>query len=136
LALDIAFSFYIFEKRTKNLSIPIIVYILFFVDNSLFVSQKKSYEKSNVILFYSYSIILFFFSQFGLMIEHNKSEIFYFSKLTKNTNLPLLDFRFAEDAILRPKYKKTTNSIKNIYVQTPLINSALRLSQTNTGSKL
>lgn len=31
---------------------------LSFMDNGLFISQEKSYEKSNVNLFYSYNIIL------------------------------------------------------------------------------
>jgi len=56
LALYITFLFHIFKKRTKNLSIPILVSILSFVNNGLFVSQEKSYEKSNVVFYYSYSI--------------------------------------------------------------------------------
>jgi len=56
-AFYIATIFHIFEKRAKNLSIPIPVLFLSFVNDSLFVSQKKSYEKSNTNLFYSYNII-------------------------------------------------------------------------------
>ena len=41
-ALYIASIFHIFEKRTKNLSIPIPISILYFVDDGLSVSQKKS----------------------------------------------------------------------------------------------
>jgi len=37
-------------------SIPIPVSILSFVDNGLFVSQEKSYKKSDATLFYSYNI--------------------------------------------------------------------------------
>ena len=90
-AFYIALIFYIFEKRSKNLLPSISVSILLFIDNGLFVSQEKSYKKSNANLFYSYRIILSLFKQFGLVIEHNKSGVFYFSKLTKNINLPLLD---------------------------------------------
>ena len=36
-ALYIAFIFYILEKRTKNLSIPIPFFFLLFIDNSLFI---------------------------------------------------------------------------------------------------
>ena len=49
------------------------------------------------------SIIPSFFNQFGLVIEHDKSEVFYFSRLTKNVNLPLLDLRLAEGALLKLK---------------------------------
>jgi len=57
-ALYIASIFHIFEKRTKNLLSPIQVLTLSFMDDGLFISQEKSYEKSNVNLFYSYNIIL------------------------------------------------------------------------------
>ena len=90
-ALYITPIFHIFEKRTKNLSIPILVLFLLFVNNDLFVSQEKNYEKSNTNLFCSYSIISSLFNQFYLAIEHDKSDVFHFSRLTKNDNPPLLD---------------------------------------------
>ena len=104
LALYIAFLFYILKKRTKNLSIPILVSILYFVDNSLLISQEKIYKKSNAILYCNYSILLSFFNQFDLAIEHNKLEVFYFSKSIKNTEPPLLDLKLVDDTILKPKY--------------------------------
>ena len=91
LALYIAFLFYIFKKWTKNLSIPILVSILSFVNNGLFVSQEKSYEKSNAVFYYSYSIISSLFNQFGLAI---KSEVFYFSRSKNIIDLSPLDLRF------------------------------------------
>lgn len=48
-------------------------------------------------------IISFFFNQFGLVIEYDKSEIFHFSRSTKNINLPLLDLRLIEGVLLRLK---------------------------------
>ena len=77
-AFYIATIFHIFEKRAKNFSIPIPVLFLSFVDDSLFVSQKKSYEKSNTNLFCSYNIISSLFNQFSLVIKHDKSEVFLF----------------------------------------------------------
>ena len=53
-ALYVAPIFHIFEKRSKNL-LPLIS--VSFVDNGLFVSQEKSYKKSNANLFCSYNII-------------------------------------------------------------------------------
>jgi len=69
------------------------IYVLFlsFVDNGIFISQEKTYEKSNTLLFYSYNIITSLFDQFGLIIEHGKSKVLYFSRLTKGFNPPSLD---------------------------------------------
>ena len=92
-SLYVTSIFHIFEKRSKNLLPSISVSILSFVDNELFISQKKSYEKFNMNLFYSYSIISSWFKHFGLVIEHDKSEVFHFSRLTKNNNPPLLDLQ-------------------------------------------
>jgi len=72
--------FYIFKKRNSSLLSPIFISTLFFVDDGLFISQEKSYKKSNTNLFYNYSIISSLFKQFYLTVEHNKLEIFYFSK--------------------------------------------------------
>ena len=102
-ALYITSLFYIFKKRTKNLSISIPVSLLYFVDSGLFISQEKSYEKSNTILYYSYTIISFFFSQFGLIIKHNKSQVFYFSRSTKKINPSPLDLRSVGSSILKSK---------------------------------
>ena len=56
--------FHIFEKRVKNLEIPIS--FLLFVDDSLFISQEKSLDKTNANLFYRYNIIPFLLQQFVL----------------------------------------------------------------------
>jgi len=50
--------FHIFEKKVKNLKIP--VSLISFVDNSLFILQEKSFEKLKSYLFCSYNIILSF----------------------------------------------------------------------------
>ena len=91
---------YIFEKRTQNLLSSIFVSTLSFVNDNLFISQKKSYERSNANLFCSYSIFSCLFKQFGLRIEHNKSEVFYFSKAIKNFNFPPLDLELLGESIL------------------------------------
>ena len=81
--LYIAFIFHIFEKRTKNILFSIQVLTFSFVNGRLFISQEKSYEKSNANLFCSYTIISSLFNQFRLVIEHSKLEVFYFSRSTK-----------------------------------------------------
>lgn len=95
--------FYIFEKRAKNLKIPVL--FLSFVDNRLnitFIPQERSFEKINSYLFYSY-IISFLLEQFGLIIEHRKFEIFHFSRLCSLFNSPLLNLSYLRGPILCPK---------------------------------
>ena len=103
--LYITSIFHIFKKRTQNLLPPIFVSSLSFIDNGLFVSWGKSYKKSNTNLFCSCSIIFSFFEQFGLIIKHNKLEIFHFSRATKNHDLPHLDLKPLEGPLLQPKDK-------------------------------
>jgi len=67
-----------FKKRIKNLKKEIPTDILSFVDNRLLISQKKSY--SNSFLLCSYNIISKILIDAGLVMEHNKTEIFYFTR--------------------------------------------------------
>jgi len=54
-ALFIAPILHIFEKRIKNLNIP--VSFLSFIDNGLFISQEKLFINTNTNLFCSYNIM-------------------------------------------------------------------------------
>ena len=101
LALYLSSIFHIFEKRAKNLKIP--VSFISFVNDSLFVSQEKSLEKSNSHLFYSYNVISSLLKQFGLIIKHRKTKIFHFSRLHRVFNSPPLDFNILGGPILHPK---------------------------------
>jgi len=128
LALYIVSIFYIFKKWSKNLLTSISVSILLFVDNSLFISQEKSYGKSNANIFCSYSIISLLFNQFSLVIEHDKWEVFHFLRSTKNINPPLLDLKLTRDALLRPKdiwqylrfFFDKNSLFNNIFAITPI----------------
>ena len=71
-------------KEQKKILSFISASTLSFVDDGFFISQEKSYEKSNINLFCSYSIISSLFKQFGLVIEHKKLEVFHFSRSMKN----------------------------------------------------
>ena len=74
--LYLSLIFHIFEKRAKNLKIPVL--FLCFIDNRLFISQEKSLEKTNSHLFHSYNIIYSLLEQFRLVIEYEKSEVLFF----------------------------------------------------------
>ena len=99
--LYLSLVFYIFEKRTKNLKIPVL--FLSFVDDRLFISQGKSFKKMNSHLFHSYNIISSLLEQFGLVIEHRKSEIFHFARLHSLFNPLSLDLSHFRGSILKPK---------------------------------
>ena len=68
---------YILENRLKNLNIPI--FFLSFVNDGLIIVQNKSFDISNLQLFYSYNVLSKLLNSFGLIIEYSKTEIFYFS---------------------------------------------------------
>ena len=88
--------FQIFEKRAKNLIPSFSISFLSFIDDSLFISQKKTYEKSDTLLFYKYNIITSLLNQFGLIIKYWKSKISHFSRLTRIFNLSLLNLSLLE----------------------------------------
>ena len=81
----------IWEKRSKNLTIPISTSILSFVNNGLFISQEKNFKKMNTTLFTCFNILSSILQNFGLAIKHNKTEVFHFTQATKNTDLRPLD---------------------------------------------
>jgi len=92
--------FHIFEKRVKNLKIPIS--IISFIDNGLFISQDKPFTVSNSHLSCSYYIMFSLLKQFGLVIEHRKTEVFYFHffRVHGVFNPPPLDLTILRDPIL------------------------------------
>jgi len=98
--------FHIFEKKKDSNSFTKhFCFHSFFLNDGLFISQEKSYKKSksNANLFHGYSIIFSLFKQFRFIIKDGKSEVFHFSRSTKNLNLSLLDLNLLEGLILQPK---------------------------------
>jgi len=66
-ALYFPLILHIFEKRLKNLKI--LIFIIFFVNDGLFVLQGKSLDVSNSSLFYSYHIMSSLLEHFKLVIK-------------------------------------------------------------------
>ena len=94
--------FFIFlKKRLKNLKNPNFYHL--FINNGLFISQDKSLVISNSHLFYSYHIISSLFKQFGLVIEHKKTEVFHFSRSYRVFNPPPLNLTTLGGPIYYPK---------------------------------
>jgi len=100
LALYIAPLLYLFEHRAQALNLD--TSTLSYVDNGLLVSQGRTYNKTLPELTSSYSIVLDLIASFGLVMEYDKSEIFYFSRAHKDSN-PKLDLSTIGASIFRPK---------------------------------
>jgi len=88
-ALYLLLFIYILENCLKNLKI--LVSIISFVDNRLFISQSNSFDISNSCFFCSYNILTILLEKFGLVVEHSKTEIFHFNRFQGTFNPPPLD---------------------------------------------
>ena len=77
---------HILEKCLKILKIPISM--LSFVDDGLIIAQSKSILILNFQLFCSYNVLSNLLTDFGLVIEHGKTEIFHFNKSHGEFNPP------------------------------------------------
>jgi len=60
------------------------------------------YNKTLLELTSSYSIVLDLMASFGLVMEHDKSEIFHFSRVHNDSN-PELDLSAIGTPVLKPK---------------------------------
>jgi len=100
-ALYLTLFLHILEKRLKNLKIPISM--LSFVDNELIIAQNSSILISNSQLFCSYNVLSKLLTDFGLVIEHGKTEIFHFNRLHRVFNPPPLNLSPLGGPILCPK---------------------------------
>jgi len=101
LALYLSLFLYILEKHSKNLNI--LVSIISFIDDRLFISQSKLFYISNSCLFCSYNVMTKLLEKFGLIVEHSKTEVFYFNRSHSIFNLPPLDLMPIGGTILQPK---------------------------------
>ena len=98
----ISFAIYLyFRKSLKNLKI--LIFIISFVDNGLFISQSNSFDISNSQLFRSYNVLTNLLEKFGFVVKHSKTEIFHFNRSYGLFNSPLLDVSPLEGNILWPK---------------------------------
>jgi len=73
------------------------------MDDGLFIAQNKSIACSNSNIFCSYNIMTSILKKFGLVIEHRKTEVFYFSRLHSMFNPLPLNLSTLRGSILQPK---------------------------------
>ena len=90
----------IFEHRAQALNLD--TCILLFVNNGLLISQGKTYNKTLPELYSSYRVVTDLMMMFGLVMEHDKSEIFHFSRMYNDSNLEL-DLSAMGAPTLKPK---------------------------------
>ena len=100
-AFFIALIFHIFKKRIKNLNISVSFFL--FVDNGLFISQKRFFTNTISNLFYSYNVMSSLLDQFRLIIEYEKTENFHFSRSYSIFNSPVLDLSQISSPIICSK---------------------------------
>ena len=101
LALYLTLFLHILEKHLKILKISI--FMLFFVNNGLIIAQNKSILISNSQLFCSYNVLSNLLTDFGLVIEHGKTETFHFNRSHGEFNPPPLDLSPLGGPVLHPK---------------------------------
>jgi len=77
--------------------------MLYFVDDGLIITQNSSILILNSQLFCSYNVLSKLLTDFGLVIEHGKTEIFHFNRSHGVFNPPPLDLSPLGGPILRPK---------------------------------
>ena len=92
---------YILEKCLKILKIP--VSILSFVDNGLLIAQSKSLTILNDFLFCNYGVTSSLLEKFGLILEYEKMEVFYFSRSNGVFDPPPLNLSVLEGPIFCPR---------------------------------
>jgi len=100
-ALYLTLFLHILKKCLKNLNIPISM--LSFIDDRLIIAQNRSIFSSNSQLFCSHNVLLNLLTDFGLVIEHGKTEVFHFNRSHGVFNPPPLDLSLLGSPILCPK---------------------------------
>ncbi|CAA7267356.1 unnamed protein product [Cyclocybe aegerita] len=80
--------------------------LLSFVDDGTILAQSKQLDDNNVGLCKAYKIIYLLFVAFALVLEHDKTELFHFSRQRDAYN-PLLDLGYASHTGTTPLNPKT-----------------------------
>ena len=97
-ALYLSPFLYILENHLKILNIPVL--LISFINDGLIIAQNKSIDISNSHLFCSYNVLSSLLAKFGLIIEHSKTETFYFNRSHGTFNPPPLDLSSIREPIL------------------------------------
>jgi hypothetical protein len=91
----------IFNQRAAHLDVTVLSY----VDDGTLIVQSKSWESNMCVLREVYGIMFDLLTKFGLVLEHDKLELFHFSRKPGDDN-PSLDLGYqpyTEGNPLKPK---------------------------------
>jgi len=72
------------------------------MDDSLLISQEKSYSLSSSFLLCGYNIMSKILINAGLVMEHNKTKLFHFTRTCHSPN-PFIDLSSVEGPVISPK---------------------------------
>jgi hypothetical protein len=100
-ALYVAPVLAIFNQRAAHLDITVLSY----VDDGMLIVQSKSWDSNLHVLREAYGIMFDLLTEFGLVLEHDKLELFHFSRKPGDDN-PSLDLGYqpyTEGNPLKPK---------------------------------
>jgi len=92
-------------KLFKLQAIRLETTLLSYVDDGTAVVQSKSLDNNNAVLKQAYTILFVLFEALGLVLKHDKTELFHFDCSHSNYN-PALDLGYAPytgDRLLIPK---------------------------------
>ncbi|CAA7270641.1 unnamed protein product [Cyclocybe aegerita] len=87
-------------------AVPLNMMLLSFVDDGTILAQSKQLDDNNVGLRKAYKIIYLLFVAFALVLEHDKTELFHFSRRRDAYN-PSLDLGYAPHTGATPLKPKT-----------------------------
>jgi len=79
--------------------------LLSYIDDGTAVMQSKSLDDNNAVLKQAYTILFVLFAALGLVLKHDKTELFHFDCSYSNHNTPLdLGYTpYMGDRLLTPK---------------------------------
>jgi hypothetical protein len=86
----------IFNQHAAHLDVTVLLY----VDDGTLIVQSKSWESNLCVLREAYGIMFDLLTEFGLVLEHDKSELFHFSRKPGDDN-PSLDLGYQPYSILK-----------------------------------
>jgi hypothetical protein len=101
-ALYSALVLAIFNQYAAHLKATVLLYM----DDGSLIFQSKSWETNLCVLKEAYSIMFNLLTEFGLILEHDKSKLFHFSRTPGNLN-PLLDLGYQPYTNSNPLKLKT-----------------------------
>jgi hypothetical protein len=79
--------------------------LISYVDDGTVIVQSRKIKENCVLLWHAYQCLFELFTRAGLVLEHDKTELFHFTRGRKDHNIPL-DLGYAPytgDTPLKPK---------------------------------